>query len=107
MAKKRTKAQRAEAARLSWERRRKGLPPLSKRKGKAKAGKAKSVDKVLDNPIPPPVAVQYVQPPRIAYAVREGDDIFVCFGQDGSLNRERISEAGARKLLRELTAIVV
>lgn len=34
MAKKRTKAERAEAARKSWERRRKGLPPLTKQRGK-------------------------------------------------------------------------
>lgn len=48
MAKKRTKAQRAEAARLSWERRRKGLPPLTppkkKRKGKARTQSAAVVE---------------------------------------------------------------
>lgn len=50
MAKKRTKAQRAAAAKASWERRRKGLPPLTKPKKKSK-GKARKVA-VVDHPLP-------------------------------------------------------
>lgn len=45
--------------------------------------------------------------PYITYAVKEGGDIYVCFGHDGSLNRQKVSEAGARKLLRDLTNILV
>jgi hypothetical protein len=48
--KKRTKAQRAEAARLSWERRRKGLPPLTGPKRKRKGKSRTQVVAVVDDP---------------------------------------------------------
>ncbi len=45
--------------------------------------------------------------PRIVYAVKEGGDIYACFASDGSLNRERLSDASARKLLRDLSSILL
>lgn len=44
---------------------------------------------------------------RIAYAVKEGNDIYVCFSDGKSLNRQHVSDASARKLLRELGNILL
>jgi len=49
----------------------------------------------------------HIPHPPLAYAIKEGDDIFVCFGFDGSLDRKRVSESLARKLLRDLSAILI
>lgn len=109
MAKKRTKAERSAAAKASWDRRRKGLPPMTKQRGK----KAKRVVAVADIAMPTPVLdvesvkVIYQSPPQIVYAMKEGNEIYVCFAHDGSLNRNNISDAAARKLLRDLSAILI
>lgn len=116
MAKKaRTKAQRRAAALKSWkerkEREAKGLPPVSRRRGKKSRRrpvpvKASFPAAVMVEQPAPPAEVRYLPAPRIAYAAEEGNDIFMCFGQDGTLNRERISESIAYKLVSELTAIL-
>lgn len=63
MAKKRTKAQRAAAAKASWERRRKGLPPLTppkkKRKGKARTQRPVNV---VGTPASPELAAAFSTP---------------------------------------------
>lgn len=109
---KRTTAQRRKAAKESWARRKAGLGPLYRRKGKKKVARTHTASDIEVQAALPPAftmvpEVRYMPAPRIAYAVREGDDIFVCFGQDGSLNRERVDESVARKLLRDLTAILI
>lgn len=98
MAKKRTKAQRSAAAKKSWQLR-----------------KLQSADAPTPTPTPTPPVVGlasdkpmvYVREPRVVYAVREGDNVFACFGHGGSLNRECLDDAGARKLLRDLSAILI
>lgn len=97
---KRTKAQRRAAAKKSWQERKERAAKAAK---VAPAPIAPAVP-----PLPPPeVAVKYLAEPRIAYAVKEGEDIFICFGQGKRLNREHVAETTAKKLLRELTAILV
>lgn len=110
MAKKRTKAQRRAAALASWERRRKGLPPVTPQKGKRRKQQRHTLS-VAE--LPPAIVaepaglVRYISQPRIAYVVREGDDIFVCFAHDGSINREKITRETALKLLRDLSAAII
>jgi len=92
--KKRTKAERSAAAKAFWARR------------KAAA---------LPSPVPAEVRVAldeavktvFVTPPKIGYAVKEGVDIFICFGEDGSLRRERVSLELAKKVYMDLAKIVV
>lgn len=109
---KRTTAQRRAAAKASWERRRKGLPPLTppKKKRRRPGSKQPALPAaqalVLEHPTEV-VRQVIVTPPAIAYAVAEGDDVFLCFGIDGSLNRQKVSKSTAQKLLRELTSILV
>lgn len=100
MAKKRTKAQRSAAAKAYW----------AERKAREAVAKAPSpvpadVRAALDGMAPKEVV--YIAPPKIGYAVREGNDIFVCFGEDGSLRRERISLDLAKKVYRDLSTIVI
>ncbi len=105
---KRTKAQRRAAALASWERRRKGHPPVTPQKSRKRKRPAKAeIVRAFDTPLPvSPPEVRYISQPRIAYVVREGADIFVCFAHDGSINREKISRETALKLLRDLSAAI-
>jgi hypothetical protein len=116
MAKKRTKAQRREAALKSWADRR----ARAAKAGTPKKGSGEPETYVLTTqelPVDPGLAgfgqAGFGQTwgswtsPKVVYAVLEGEDIFVCFGEDGSLRRERVSRAAASKLLRELTVILL
>ena len=93
--KKRTKAQRAAAAKAAWARRKAAETP---------------------SPVPMDVRIQldevaktvYVSPPpKLGYAVQEGNDIFICFGEDGSLRRERVSLELAKKVYKDLARLVI
>ena len=98
MAKKRTKAQRSAAAKEVW----------AKRKLQS-AYKPTPVDwPVIEVGREPHKEVVYVSPPpKLGYAVREGNDIFLCFGEDGSLRRERVSLELAKKVYLDLAKLVV
>lgn len=91
-----SKAARRQRAKEAWARRR-----------AAEAAKSAPVPAQVTAAPAETSKAQATALPKIAYAVREGSDVFVCFGYDGSLNREKISDELARKLLRELTAILV
>lgn len=107
MAKKRTTAQRRAAAKLAWQRRRLAAavkPSPSKGPWPVPQSLKQFAQLVQEAPTPEKV---YVHPPKIGYAVKEGDDIFVCFGEDGSIRRERVSMELAKKVYLDLAKIVV
>jgi hypothetical protein len=101
MAKKRTTAQRRAAAKKAWLIR------------KANAALAKTNTFPLTLPEPAEVATPYEAPvrivaaPKIGYAVKESDDIFICFGEDGSHRREKVSRELARKIYLDLAPLVL
>ncbi len=94
---KRTTAQRRKAAKEYWAR---------KRAAQAAAAMPSSVPPAVRAQLDE-VAKVFVHPPKIGYVVKEGEDIFICFGEDGSLRRERVSLDLAKKVYMDLGKIVV
>lgn len=127
-AKKRTKAERSAAAKLMWARRRAAAKRFvftkpfveegSSAKAKAHAPKAaNSPDKSMALSALANIPMELNQvasghplqvSTAIPAAVKEGDDIYLMTShRDGSHSRQRITETGARKLLRELSGILL
>lgn len=102
MAKKRTKAQRVAAAKAAWAKRRLRAAELP-----TPVASLPEPEDVKPWPMftinDPPARTS----PKIGYAVEEGNDIFICFGEDGSLRRERVSLELAKKVYKDLGKIVV
>lgn len=132
MAKRRTKAQRSAAAKASWERRKaeqlaKMAPIVSEKIEELRTVTGSTSQNALDKAFQSGMGVAPALSqatlagnsstlasggnnvgPSLGYVVQEGRDIFMCFTDgSGSLNRQRVNESTARKMLQELARILL
>lgn len=112
--KKRTKAERSAAAVAAWARRREkatlaAVKQDAREQDRAAAKEARETpDRTMAMSVLEKMPLYSEVDNGIPGVVREGESIFLTLShRDGSHTRQRVSESGARKLFKELGAILL
>lgn len=94
MAKKRTRAQRAAAAKAAW----------AARRAKEAVTAAPTIGGVVE--APDTIGPLYLEPPVTMTATKEGAEFFLTIANNGSVSRTRVSAAALRKIGLDALALV-